>query len=248
MTTAISMKWTCPLADCAWKTVGSLRSRRWRTGDESVSVVRWGAASDDETSPVAAVRRTPSPECSDLPDGRDTCGGGALPSHGGNSSQRRRRRPVETLWRRHGARPAAVEERGFQSHFALEPSLSVRPETAILYRVLQRHLQRRREPDGDNHCPVPAPARRSPRAAPSDRAKLRASAGAAWDRQSHARGDCSIHRRTGLFDCAPGDSGQNPQPCGGQAIREDDGARRRRVIPGLDEGHHYSLRYTCDWH
>src|SRR5215471_839297 len=110
MTTAISTKWTCPLADCVWKTAGSLRSRRWRTGDESVSVVRWGAAPDDETSPVAAVRRTPSPECRDLLDGPDTRGGGALPSHGGNGPQWRRRCPVEALWRRHGARPAAVEE------------------------------------------------------------------------------------------------------------------------------------------
>src|SRR5262249_57233619 len=113
MTTAISMKWTCPLADCAWKTVVSLRSRRWRTGDESVSVVRWGAASDDETSPVAAVRRTPSPECSDLPDGRDTCGGGALPSPGGNGSHRLRPRPVGTPLRRPAAPPpAGVRYRG----------------------------------------------------------------------------------------------------------------------------------------
>src|SRR5262249_23065047 len=108
MTTAISTKWTCPLADCAWKTAGSLRSRRWRTGDESVSVVRWGAAPDDETSPVAAVRRTPSPECSDLPDGRDTRGGGALPSHGGNGSQRLRRRPVGTPLRPHCAPPPSA--------------------------------------------------------------------------------------------------------------------------------------------
>src|SRR5262249_33885433 len=92
----------------------------------------------------------------------------------------------------------------------LEPSISVRPETAILYRVLQRHLQRRREPDREHHCPVPAPARCSARAAPSDRAKLRASAGAARHRQSDARGDCSIYRRTGLFDGTPGNSGQNP--------------------------------------
>src|SRR5262249_49419314 len=117
MTTAISRKWTCPLADCAWKTAGSLRSRRWRTGDESVSVVRWGAAPDDETSPVAAVRRTPSPECSDLPDGRDTRGGGALPSHGGNGSQRLRRRPVETLLRRPRTRPAAGVGRGGSNLF-----------------------------------------------------------------------------------------------------------------------------------
>src|SRR5215510_9719171 len=62
MTTAISTKWTYPLADCAWKTAGSPRSRRWRTGDESVSVVRWGAAPDDETRPVArfAERHLPS--------------------------------------------------------------------------------------------------------------------------------------------------------------------------------------------
>src|SRR5262245_53196602 len=110
MTIAISTKWTCPLADCAWKTAGSPRSRRWRTADESVSVVRWGAAPDDKTSPVAAVRGTPSPECSDLLDGRDTRSGGALSPHGGDGSQRRRRSPVETLWRRHSARPAAVKE------------------------------------------------------------------------------------------------------------------------------------------
>src|SRR5262249_44656478 len=110
MTTAISRKWTCPLADCAWKTAGSLRSRRWRTGDESVSVVRWGAAPDDETSPVAAVPCTPPPESRDLLDGRDSRGDRALPSHGGNGSQRLCRRPVETLWRRHCARPTAVEE------------------------------------------------------------------------------------------------------------------------------------------
>src|SRR5262249_31577779 len=154
MTTAISTKWTCPLADCAWKTVGSLRSRRWRTGDESVSVVRWGAAPDDETSPVAAVRRTPSPECSDLPDGRDTRGGrgrdtrggGALPSHGGNGSQRLRRSAVETLWRRHGARPAAVEELGVQSHFFLGPSIFLRPEITILFPVLQRPIPAPRQP------------------------------------------------------------------------------------------------------
>src|SRR5215831_3864362 len=125
----------------------------------------------------------------------------------------------------------------------MEPSLSVRPATAILYRVLQRHLQRRREPDGDHHCPVPASARCSARAAPSDRAKLRASAGAARHRQSDARGDCSIHRRTGLFDGTPGNSGQNPQPGGGQVIREDDGARRRRVISSVDEQYYIAEEY-----
>src|SRR5262249_52869877 len=159
---------------------------------------------------------------------------------------------VGVLWKRFGGGtvldPPRVEEWGFKSLFSLEPSISVRPEITILYRVLQRHLQRRREPDREHHCPVPAPARCSARAAPSDRAKLRASAGAARHRQSDARGDCSIYRRTGLFDGTPGNSGQNPQPRGGQVIREDDGARRRRVIPRLDEGYHHPLRYTCDWH
>src|SRR5256886_15372279 len=78
MMTAISMKWTCPLADCAWKTAASLRSRRWRTGDESVSVVRWNAAAGDEASPVAAVRGTSPPERGDLLDGRNARGGGGV--------------------------------------------------------------------------------------------------------------------------------------------------------------------------
>src|SRR5262249_37488310 len=156
--------------------------------------------------------------------------------------------PLGLFGRRAGRGASPVGYVGYRFHFAMEPCISVRPETTILYRVLQRHLQRRREPDREHHCPVPAPARCSARAAPSDRAKLRASAGAARHRQSDARGDCSIYRRTGLFDGTPGNSGQNPQPRGGQVIREDDGARRRRVIPRLDEGYHHPLRYTCDWH
>src|SRR5262249_4924271 len=74
------MRWTCPLADCAWKTAASLRSRRWKTGDETVSVVRCDATPGDEASQLSAIRRAPSPECSDLLDGRYPCGGGALPS------------------------------------------------------------------------------------------------------------------------------------------------------------------------
>jgi transposase len=41
-----------------------------------------------------------------------------------------------------------------------------------------------------------------------------------------------------------GASPTDPQSCGGQVIREDDGARgrrRRRIIPGLDEGHLHPL-------
>src|SRR5262245_23986965 len=30
------MRWTCPPADCAWKTAASLRSRRWKTGDDAM--------------------------------------------------------------------------------------------------------------------------------------------------------------------------------------------------------------------
>src|SRR5215831_14975090 len=162
---------------------------------------------------MAAVHRALSADGGGLLDGRDTRGDRALPSHGGNGSERLCRRPVETLRRRHRARPAAVEERGFQSHFALERSVSVRPAAAILYRVLQRHIQRRRESHRNSHRPVPAAAQRGPRAAPSDRAKLRASAGDARDRQPDTRGHCSIQCRTGLFDGTTGNPGQNPQPC-----------------------------------
>src|SRR5258706_3527271 len=70
---------------------------------------RWVDAPDDVTQ-MAAVYRELSADGRDLFDGRDTCGRGALSSHGGNGSQRPGRRSVETLWRRHCARPAAVEE------------------------------------------------------------------------------------------------------------------------------------------
>src|SRR2546422_559181 len=103
MMTAISMKWTCPLADCAWKTAASLRSRRWRTGDESVSVVRWNAAAGDEASPVAAVRGTSPPERGDLLDGRNARGGGALSARRRNCSQRASWGAVEAFRWRHRA-------------------------------------------------------------------------------------------------------------------------------------------------
>src|SRR5262249_33527390 len=111
---------------------------------ETVSLVsRWAAAPGQATLEVVAVRRSPSPQCRDLFDGPDACGGGALPAHGGHGSQRPGGRAVETLRRRHRARSAPVEERGFQFHSALEPRLSLRPAAAVLHRVLQRHLQRR---------------------------------------------------------------------------------------------------------
>src|SRR6516162_5333105 len=106
MTTAISTKWTCPLADCAWKTAGSLRRRRWRTGNESVSVASRRDAAPDHATQMAAVYRALSADGGGLLDGRDTGGDRALPPHGGNGSQRPGRCPVETLWRRHRARPA----------------------------------------------------------------------------------------------------------------------------------------------
>ena len=62
---------------------------------------------------------------------------------------------------------------------------------------------------------------------PGDRAREPAVAGAARDRQPDARGDGAIHCGAGLFDRTPGNSGENPQPRGGQAEREDDGTRRR---------------------
>ena len=64
-------------------------------------------------------------------------------------------------------------------------------------------------------------------AASGDWTRFQEGAGDAGHRQPDARGHRSIHRRTGLFDGAPGNSGQNPQPCGGQAVGKDDGARRR---------------------
>src|SRR6478736_1286839 len=76
------------------------------TGHESGSVAsRWVDAPDDVTQ-MAAVYRELSADGRDLFDGRDTRGGRALPSHGNNGSQRPGRCPVETLWRRHCARPA----------------------------------------------------------------------------------------------------------------------------------------------
>src|SRR3984893_17175338 len=94
----------------AWKTAISLRSVRWRTVDESVSVAgRWDAAPDRVAQP-AAVYRELSADDRDLFDGRDTRGDRALPSHGDNGSQRVCRSVVETLWRRHGARSASAEE------------------------------------------------------------------------------------------------------------------------------------------
>src|SRR5919109_5100910 len=103
MMTAISMKWIYPLADCAWKTGDSLRSRRWRTGDESVSVVRCNAAAGHEASPLAEVRGTSAPERGDLLDGRNARGGGALSTPRRNCSQRACRGAVETFRRRHRA-------------------------------------------------------------------------------------------------------------------------------------------------
>src|SRR4029453_12107132 len=101
MMTAISMKWTCPLADCAWKAAASLGSRRWRIGDESVFVVRWDAAAGDEASSVAAVRGASPPERGDLFDGGNTRGGGALSARRRNCSQRACRGAVEAFRWRH---------------------------------------------------------------------------------------------------------------------------------------------------
>jgi hypothetical protein len=51
-------------------------------------------------------------------------------------------------------------------------------------------------------------------------------AGEARNRQPDARGHGAVYRRAGLFDGAPGNSGQDSQPRRGQVGREDDGARR----------------------
>jgi hypothetical protein len=64
-----------------------LGRRRWRTGDESVSVAsRWDAAPADDAIQMAALYRPSPPECGDLLDGRDSCGHRHLPSHGCNGS------------------------------------------------------------------------------------------------------------------------------------------------------------------
>ena len=101
---------------------------------------------------------------------------------------------IGVLWKRFGGGtvldPRKLKSEGFNLILPWKSSISVRPQAAILYRALQRHLQRRREPDGISRCPVSAPAQRRPRTAPSDRAKLQASAGAAWDRQSDAPSHC----------------------------------------------------------
>ena len=49
-----------------------------------------------------------------------------------------------------------------------------------------------------------------------DRTELSAIADATRHRQSDAGGHGSIHRRAGLFDSAPGDTRQDPQPLAGQ--------------------------------
>src|SRR6266699_2150208 len=54
---AILTSWTCPPTNRVWKTAFSLRSARWRTGDESVSVAsRWDAAPDHATQMAAVYR------------------------------------------------------------------------------------------------------------------------------------------------------------------------------------------------
>src|ERR671931_1232895 len=100
MMTAISMKWIYPLADCAWKTGDSLRSRRWRTGDESVSVVRCNAAAGHAASPLAEARGTSAPERGDLLDGRNTRGGGGLSARRRNCFPRACWGAVEAIRRR----------------------------------------------------------------------------------------------------------------------------------------------------
>src|SRR5215831_12517991 len=177
---------------------------------ETVSLVsRWAAAPGQTTLEVVAVRRSPSPQCRDLFDGPDACGGCALPAHGGHGSQRPCGRAVETLRRRHRARPAPVEGRRLQLHSALEPGLYLRPSAAVFQRVLQRHLQRRRQSHRIDHRSLSFAARFRSRTAPSHRPELRAGADPARHRQSDARGNRAIHRRAGLFDGAPGNSGQN---------------------------------------
>jgi putative tryptophan/tyrosine transport system substrate-binding protein len=69
-------------------------------------------------------------------------------------------------------------------------ALRERADALYLCPALQRHLQRRREPDCNSHRPVSIAARCGARVAPSNRAKLQASAGAAWDRQSGAPSHC----------------------------------------------------------
>src|SRR4029077_20587988 len=143
---------------------------------ESVSVVgRWESAPD--AIQMAAVCRPPSAEFRDLPDGPDARGRRALPARGGDRSERPCGSAVETLRRRHRARSAPAQGRGSPPRLALERGISVRSAAAIHDGDLQRHLQRRREPGRDPHCPVSAAARRRARDPPIDRARKPATAG-----------------------------------------------------------------------
>ena len=148
---------------------------------------------------------------------------------------------VGVLWKRFGGGtvldPRQLQGRGPPLHFALGRAVPVRSEAAIRYRDVQRHLQRRREPDCDDHHPVPTEARSDPRASPGDRAELRDIAGTARNWQPDPRGHVPVHRRAGLFDGTPGDSGQDPRPYRGEAERQDDGARRRGIVQRRNEGH-----------
>jgi hypothetical protein len=90
---------------------------------------------------------------------------------------------VGVLWKRFGGGtvldPRKLKNEGF--NLILPWNRVFLSEAAILYGALQRHLQRRREPDCNSHRPVSVAARCGARVAPSDRAKLRASTGAAGD-------------------------------------------------------------------
>src|SRR3954469_3852238 len=94
---------------------------RWRAADEGVSLfTRWSAGGDEATAVVASVRRAPSAEPGDLPDGLHAHGCRALPPCGADGPERRGRRAVEALRRRHRARSALSEGRRAALHSALE--------------------------------------------------------------------------------------------------------------------------------
>src|SRR6266508_6308565 len=149
---------------------------------------------------MATVFSAPSDESVDRPDGNAARVHRALPSHGDDRSERPRRTPLELIPRRHHARSTPTERRGSPHHYALDQIVSVRSETAIYYRHLQRHLQGRREPDRGDQYPVSTEAPSYTPASPSGRAELHRNAGAARNRQSDARGHCRIYCRRGLFD------------------------------------------------
>ena len=99
----------------------------------------------------------------------------ALPSRRGDGSERACRRPVETIRRRHRDRSAQAQGRGAPLHFAVGRGVPIRFAGAIRHRDLQRHLERRREPDRDPQYQVSAQAQFHPYASPGDRSRTTSS-------------------------------------------------------------------------